>query len=362
MITSSPCRIESPDDHWLPVHLEVRVRSPSHSIIDSPQALQQLARVQAVASVISIVAIVAFVFSGHWIDIRVHLPRLFALLATGIVTERAFTTPDRFCTKSRDQSIIRRISIVLQAFWVLSELAFASAFAPLLIVADPSFPFTTAGSVALHVLPLCSMVSLAGFIDYFTKLRQRKRQRRLSSGPSGDLSRYSSSTTTANFTAVHSNHPYHEQPSSDDFSTPPLSPADSLVSESSGSLASGLPSPTGHCPSPDRTAMLRHAGCKSLPPSCDIYLIYYTLDTNESVLFVHKKLRPIRTKIQDPPPMAKQGPDYKQLMRQLEAKSKYPSRPCPPLAMPTVVATISVAKGKEQQHPRVPAMRAVPLL
>lgn len=205
------------------------------------------------------------------------------------------------------------------------------------------------------------MVSLAGFIDYFTKFRQRKRQRRLSSGPSGDLSRYSSSTTAAEYTAIHSHHPYHEQ-LPEDLSTPPLSPADSLVSESSGGLASGLPSPTGHCPSPDRAAMLRHAGAKSLPPSCDIYLIYYTLDTNESVLFVHKKLRPIRTKIQDPPPAAKPGPDYKQLMRQLEAKSKYPTRACPPLAMPAVVATISVAKGKEQQHPRVPALRAVPLL
>ena len=213
------------------------------------------------------------------------------------------------------------------------------------------------------------MVSLAGFIDYFTKFRHRRRQRRGDSSPSGVLSRYSTGATSDYSTGgLHANHSYHtvnEQPPSEDFSTPPLSPADSLISESSGALASGLPSPTGHCPSPDRAAMLRNAGCHSAAPSCDIYLIYHVLDTNESVLFVHKKLRPIRTKIPDTTPMAKPGPDFKALMRQLEGKTKYPARPCPPLAKPSVVATISVAKGKEQQaqQPRVTAlMRSIPLL
>ena len=64
MISPSSTRLESHDDHWLPVHLEVRVRSPSNLVVDSPQALQQLARVQAVASILSFVAITALVFSG----------------------------------------------------------------------------------------------------------------------------------------------------------------------------------------------------------------------------------------------------------------------------------------------------------
>lgn len=321
------------------------------------------------------------------INPRLQLPRLLALLATALLTERAFSNPSQkhFSPKyNRRQINLRRLAIGLQIVWILSELVFSSAFSPLLLAVAPSLALSFPGSIALCILPFAAMVTLAGCLEFFANIRNRgRRHRRLSSVNSEDFEQ---------LTAANSKYPsqaeqmqqHQRNISSDMYSTPPLSPADSFASGSSGALASGLPSPTGHCPSPDRAAMLRYAATtqehgngknnEDMPSAKDIYLMEHTgiylETTNDSMLFVHKILRPIKTRIDDQQPA--RSDDYKPLLRQLMAQSQSQNqnqngntkaaamavmKPCPPLFQPAVVATVTVVKGKgrtvmrTQQYP-----------
>lgn len=292
------------------------------------------------------------------------------LLATAVLTERAFSPSEHFSPKyNRSRTNIRRLSIALQIVWVLSELAFSSAFAPLLLAAAPSLALSLPGTIALCLLPLAAMVTLTGCLEFFSRLRNKRRHRRLSSVNSEDFAQLTAqnknTTSTSSGKYPSSASLSQQQYASDTYTTPPLSPADSFASGSSGALASGLPSPTGHCPSPDRAAMLRYAATiqehegEGIPTARDVYLkehILGTVDTNESMLFVHKILKPIKTRIgdQETAPAA----DYKPLLQHLMAQSTKQSsnynkaaamavmQPCPPLFQPAVVATVTVVKGK----------------
>jgi hypothetical protein len=304
-----------------------------------------------------------------------------------VLTERAFSPSQHFSPKyNRSQTNLRRFSVSLQIVWILSELAFSSAFAPLLLAVFPSLALSLSGSIALCLLPLAAMVSITACLEFFSKMRRGRRHRRLSSVNSEDFEQLTSTnstrttTTTTSTSTKYPSLPQKQQSQqnqcSDIFATPPLSPADSFASGSSGALASGLPSPTGHCPSPDRAAMLRYAtrmqengtGNKTsennMPSAKDVFLmehpgIYLDAPT-ESMLFVHKILKPIKTRIGDQEPVPPTA-DYKPLLQQLIAQSQSQHikeskntntkatavmQPCPPLFQPAVIATITVVKGK----------------
>jgi hypothetical protein len=227
------------------------------------------------------------------------------------------------------------------------------------------------------------MVTLTGCLEFLSKIRHRgKRHRRLSSVNSEDFEQLTSANNNNNSSstrtvATSNSGKYPAQvihmPSDIYVSTttPPLSPADSFLSGSSGGLASGLPSPTGHCPSPDRAAMIRYMqehgnNNEGMPPSSkDVYLMEHVgsyKDSDESMLFVHKILKPIKTSMNDqhmPAPNADYKPLLQQLMAQSQKQSQGPQnngtttangmavmQPCPPLFQPAVVATITVVKGK----------------
>jgi hypothetical protein len=72
----------------------------------------------------------------------------------------------------------------------------------------------------------------------------------------------------------------------------PTSPVDSLSSRSSGALRSNVSSPTGHCLSPPSCS----SHSEKAGEFTNVVFQEHLLDTNESVLFVHKNLRPIKTK------------------------------------------------------------------
>lgn len=227
------------------------------------------------------------------------------------------------------------------------------------------------------------MVTLAGCVEFFSKIRHRGgRHRRLSSVNSEDFEQLAAADNSSKYpsqAAQRQYHQYQHNSSSDIYATPPLSPAGSSASGSSGALASGLPSPTGHCPSPDRAAMMRYAAKaqeqgelnkqEDMSSSNNIYLMehsgIYLETTNESMLFVHKILKPIRTRIEDQEPV--RAAEYKPLLQQLMAQSqsehqngnnKAGMQPSGPSGFkPSVIATITVGKKKENavmrtnQHP-----------
>ena len=338
----------------------------------------------------------SFPQAGIWFNLQLELPRLFALLVTGLFTERAFspstTTPSTttalapFSTSpAHPLSAFRTVAVVLQTLCILSEFVFGSALSSILVLLVPPLAANPSplALTTLRVFPLAAMITITGCLEFFAKIRRRRRHRRLSSlDSSEDLSQYAgmvantinmmshthpldvAATTNmaSSSSSSHHHHSLHTRKSSasmpstsyssDGYTTPPLSPADSYASGSSGALASGLPSPTGHCPSPDRAAAVRHmqAAAQAHP---DIYLMQHTLDTNESMYFVHKKLRPIKTRVYD----EMEGGEYRSLVEQLQAQNKMMmmmqqqqqkyNKPGSPLQKPAVVATVTVVRGKQ---------------
>ena len=101
----------------------------------------------------------------------------------------------------------------------------------------------------------------------------------------------------------------------------PQSPIESYSSESSGGLSTGLPSPVGHYRdretdlekkmSQDR---MEEDACRHLEGLC---FVEYTIDTNETVFFVHRNLKPIKTKLEDC-----RDAHYRPLLRTLIKESK----------------------------------------
>jgi hypothetical protein len=80
----------------------------------------------------------------------------------------------------------------------------------------------------------------------------------------------------------------------------------SRASSSTELFVSGASTPCGHCPpSPKNVVKLVEPGSavETFELSDDtIYLTQHVLDTNETVLFVYKRLKPIKTRVEDPPP------------------------------------------------------------
>ncbi|PRW60910.1 hypothetical protein C2E21_0018 [Chlorella sorokiniana] len=68
-------------------------------------------------------------------------------------------------------------------------------------------------------------------------------------------------------------------------------------SGSAGYLSTGAPSPTGHLASPGVEEQAHHAA--AIQAACEIVLQEHQLDTNEWVLFVHKRLPAIKTRPED---------------------------------------------------------------
>lgn len=81
----------------------------------------------------------------------------------------------------------------------------------------------------------------------------------------------------------------------------------SRASSSTDTLfVSGASTPCGPCPpSPNNVVKLVEPGSavETLDLSDDtVYLTQHVLDTNETVLFVYKRLKPIKTRVEEPPP------------------------------------------------------------
>lgn len=103
-----------------------------------------------------------------------------------------------------------------------------------------------------------------------------------------------------------------------------LSPFCIYSSTSSGDLSSGLPSPTGICEDRDTgkdglVEAYRAATSKKLDSNDDtVYLLKFDSGHGEAYYFVHKKLRPIKTKLEN---VQQQG-NYRPLLRTLIQRSK----------------------------------------
>jgi hypothetical protein len=150
-------------------------------------------------------------------------------------------------------------------------------------------------------LPTAVMVAFSGCLDIVSYLRRRRNRANKSthaiSPINGDLSRLN---TEEHCSSCHVHACWARSSLESSAFSPSSSPTESYSPASSGALGSAAPSPTGHCRSPDGSGLRKTCGTlPSIPDSTDVYLCMHTLDNNESVLFVHKKLTPIKTRSEE---------------------------------------------------------------
>lgn len=233
---------------------------------------------------------------------------------------------DSFSVSKQPSGLIL-LSGVLQLLWFVSELSLNT---PLSKLTAYLLPFE-ASKVSIKITPVFAMLGISALLHQIRKLRNTFQGRSCSTIAAArsrllfDESEPTASDSWDTIRLVES-----ERNTSDD-----SSPHDSFSSDSSGALSTGLPSPTGfykdeHYEGLEKAYFTAMKTNKSHDDA--IYLYKFEILSQEEGMeyfFVHKKLSPIKTKIED----TRQA-QYRPLLRTLIQQSK-------------------------EKHQNIPAMRGV---
>lgn len=239
-----------------------------------------------------------------------HLLRTIALFVVSIATLRScrppFTAP--------------RVAIIvlLQAAWFLSEVLFPPS---VFLAALPRQTHRKLFSILQSLGPSGLFLLMASCFTIFTSLHKSKSKYNSNSirSESPRVDKFTQDIVEENPTVV----VVGDEPSQSlDFDDTGDSAGDSIGDTAScdgedttsltaslsstdlfplASRTSGASTPCGHCSSPKsftKSSKVLDRASEHFGRS-DIYLAQHTLDTNESVLFVYKRLKPIKTRIEE---------------------------------------------------------------
>lgn len=258
------------------------------------------------------------------------LLRLAVLVGVGALSYRAFSRRRAEASTTPGGGATPRTNLVqavlcLQLAWLASELLLGSGlllFYPNIVggsLAEGVGVPEPATSAVLALLPLVCAAIMSGCFLFLQRLTSRRRRHQ----------RAASHLECGGSSVAH--HPLHQLHSSSaccgctssacaascgshsvDIICSPVSDAGSFSScNSSGSCTAayysrsssgrssvtgngGAPSPTGHVRSLRGSVAAQHEA--AIQAACEILLVEHQLDTMEFVMFVHKKLRPIKTR------------------------------------------------------------------
>lgn len=220
-----------------------------------------------------------------------------------------------FSVQKQEPLGLKLLSGVLQFLWLVSELSLNT---PLSKLTAHFFPLERS-SIAIKIIPLISMFGISVVLHQISNLRNRMLRRHSSSMP------LMNESSECDGSAVDMNQIW-EQISTHDSGANLVddsSPHDSFSSDSSGALSTGLPSPTGFCRD-EHDQGLEKAYIAAMKTKLEhddaVYLYKYEILSQEEGMeyfFVHKKLSPIKTKIED----TRQA-NYRPLLRTLIQQSK----------------------------------------
>lgn len=205
--------------------------------------------------------------------------RFCFLLLLSLVTLRAFgRRTGYFFGLSRP--LLQRVAIYLQLLWFSTELVFGAALLSLLPVVEAStgsqFHLIGWTYTFANLVPIFYPMGLSGCVLFIQRLLKKKHHHHHeSSTPMVPLSSIAASSSSA----ISS----HDE----NLCSPSVSECSSIstTSSSGGFYNRSSFSPRGFCNTPGAT--------------CEIVLMEHVIDTNEAVLFVHKNLRPIKTRVED---------------------------------------------------------------
>lgn len=167
-----------------------------------------------------------------------------------------------------------------------------------------------------------TMLGVASVWNHLMKRRRNRRHRRLSSITYEELKEYDICGNDDGISQSRLSEQLCHRPCVEINAFPvPQSPIDSHSSESSGALSTGLPSPVGHYRERETDlgkkmpqGRMEEDACRHLEGLC---FVEFTIDTNETFFFVHRNLRPIKTKLEDC-----RDAHYRPLLRTLIQESK----------------------------------------
>lgn len=229
---------------------------------------------------------------------------------------------DSFLASSRHSPGLKLLSGLLQLLWVVSEVSLET---PLWKLTSHLLPLQ-GSSIFLKLIPVIAMVGMSTVLHQINSLRNRILRRPSSSDTStnpslalGEIQAIQSQTwNNTEFNVSRAN-------IIDD-----SSPHDSFSSDSSGDLSAGLPSPTGFYKDDQYIGLEKaYIAAMSSKEKYDdaLYLYKYEILCEEEgmeCLFVHKKLSPIKTRIED-----NRQANYRPLLRSLiqQSKDKYHNIP-----------------------------------
>jgi hypothetical protein len=196
--------------------------------------------------------------------------------------------------------------VALQLVWVFSEVTLTtplSKLTALLFHIEEKSLFT-------RLLPIVAMIGIPAFIQQITSAYRSRSHRQKPALTHDNLEQQKLNHAQDSCRDIMMN---DSRESWADTS----SPHESCSSDSSGDMSTGLPSPTGFCED-NRGLEKAYLAAMSNPIQDDsIYLIRYDISGEEEYYFVHKKLKPIRTKVED----VRQS-NYRPLLRTLIQQSK----------------------------------------
>lgn len=197
--------------------------------------------------------------------------------------------------------------VALQLLWVFSEVALTtplSKLTSLLLHTEEKALFT-------RLLPIVAMIGIPAFIQQITSAYRSRSQRQRPALTHESLEQQKlnhAQDSCRNISMDDSRESWADT----------ISPHESCSSDSSEDFSTGLPSPTGFCEGNLGNLEKAYLAAMSNPAQDDsIYLIKYDISGEEEYYFVHKKLKPIRTKVED----VRQG-NYRPLLRTLIQQSK----------------------------------------
>eukprot|EP00890_Picochlorum_soloecismus_P000786 jgi/Picsp_1/1708/NSC_05182-R1_---NA--- len=309
----------------LPVHVYVRTKSERSDLLPE-DILLRTGKIQiAIGLVYSLVLVIKSFLTGTvWLDIENS--EILWSLWIGVIGCVAVFSAQGVKTDKKGSVLWFAVAVLLQLLWIASELVLQTPFDKILSV----FSFVTANTSNWLLLfkyiskgvAIMTILGVASVWNHLMKRRQSRRHRRLSSITYEELKEYDICGNNDEISQSRSSGRVCHGPYVEKIPLPvPQSPIESYSSESSGGLSTGLPSPVGHYREREADLGMKMSQGKMEADACrqleGLCFVEFTIDTNETVFFVHRNLRPIKTRLEDC-----RDAHYRPLLRTLIKESK----------------------------------------
>lgn len=297
----------------LPTHLVVRTKPTTHRLDLLDELLRRVGKIQLLVFAVAIPLLVILDISGA---LASHFSDFLSVSLIGLAGFFSVTThsSDSFSV-SKQLSGLTLLSGVLQLLWLVSELSLNT---PLSKLTAYLLPFE-ASTFFIKITPILVMLGISAILHQIRKLGNTFQNRPCPSiGVASNGSSFDEPEPVANDSWDRIRLLDSERNTSDD-----SSPHDSFSSDSSGALSTGLPSPTGFYKDEHYEGLEKayFAAMKTEKDHDDaVYLYKFEILSQEEGMeyfFVHKKLSPIKTKIEDT-----RHAQYRPLLRTLIQQSK----------------------------------------